>query len=180
MERKRFHRSIIFLLLLTPFFVCGKPVHYSFISKWEVRAPLEKVWELIDKGEDWHLWWKSVVGTEVLNESTVGDTGQLIHYTWRALLPFTLSINFRITRKEMYKCIEGVSTGDLVGTGVWTFEEHNGITFIQYQWEVESTKKLINLISPLFKGFFTYNHNLIMHRGAKGLAKRLGAKLVAG
>jgi hypothetical protein len=158
----------------------GKPVHYSFTSVWEVRAPVEKVWELLNKGEEWHQWWKSLVGTEVLQQPLNSDTGQVIRYTWRALLPVTLTIDFRITKKEIYKRIEGVSTGDLVGIGIWTFEEHDGITRIRYNWEVESTKKIVNLVSPFLKGFFIYNHNLIMRRGAKGLAKKLGVKLIEG
>lgn len=139
---------------------------------------MEKVWALIDNGESWHHWWRSVVGTEVLQQPVHSDTGQVIRYTWRALLPLTLTIDFRITSKEIYKRIEGVSTGDLVGVGIWTFEEQDGITTIKYNWEVESTRKIVNFVSPVLKGFFIYNHNLIMRRGGKGLAKKLGVKLI--
>lgn len=173
------YSCLSFVLL---FSVAGhsRPMHYSFTTYWEIRAPLEQVWEQIDQGEDWHRWWKSVAGTKLLFEGEKGGTNKVIRYKWKSFLPFTLSINFRVTKREIYKRIEGESDGDLVGTGIWTFEEHNGITRVQYNWEVESTKKIINLLSPVFKKFFVYNHNVIMHRGAKGLAKWLNADLVKG
>jgi hypothetical protein len=168
------------LLLLVPLTGNCKPVHYSFTSNWEIRAPLERVWEQIDQGEDWYTWWNSLVGSKVLFQGQGDGIGKVMRYTWKSFLPFTLSINFTITKREMYKRIEGKSDGDLVGTGVWTFEERNGITYVQYKWDVKSTKRIMNLLSPVFKKFFVYNHNFIMHKGAKGLAKRLDAELIAG
>ena len=174
--RKKLTIGIIMGLVLTlPLAAESKRVHYSFTSRWEIEAPLVKVWDLIDKGEDWHLWWKSVVASKIIQAGDAAGNGQIIRYTWKALLPLTLTINFKITNKEKYKRIEGVSSGDLEGTGTWTFEEHKGITTIQYNWEVESTKKLVNFLSPVFKGFFIYNHNLIMRRGGRGLASKLRA-----
>jgi hypothetical protein len=162
--------SILLLLSLKGF---AKPVHYSFLSHWEIKAPLKEVWDYIDRGKDWHAWWRSVVKTKVLQESVDNGPGQIIEYTWKSFLPFKLKINFKITGRELYREIRGESTGDLAGTGVWRFEERNGITYVDYQWEVESTKKLVNFLSHFMKGFFTYNHNVIMRRGEKGLKKAM-------
>ncbi|MEO5562176.1 MAG: hypothetical protein ABIR18_02050, partial [Chitinophagaceae bacterium] len=171
---------LLVLLLLCSFPAHSKPVHYSFISNWEIKAPLKDVWDLIDKGEDWHVWWRSVVKTKIVKSGTPDGLGQIIHYTWKSYLPFTLTIDFKITGKKLYQEIRGESTGDLLGTGVWTFAEIDGITYIQYQWEVVSTKKFVNFLSLFLKRFFTHNHNVIMHRGAKGLAKELHSKLISG
>ena len=171
MMMRRIGIIILLLLSLKGF---AKPVHYSFISHWEIKAPVKEVWDYIEKGQDWHVWWRSVVRSKVLQEGDNNSIGQIIHYTWKSFLPFfTLSINFKITGKELYKEIRGESTGDLVGIGVWRFEERDGITYVDYQWEVESTKKLVNFLSHFMKGFFTYNHNVIMRRGEKGLKKVL-------
>lgn len=159
------------ILILFSFKGFAKPVHYSFISHWEIKAPVKEVWEYIDKGEEWHYWWRSVVKTWLVQKGNSNGLGEIIHYTWKSFLPFTLNIYFKITGKELYKEISGESTGDLTGTGVWRFEERNGITYVEYQWEVESTKKLVNFLSHFMKGFFTYSHNVIMHRGEKGLKK---------
>ena len=162
--------AIIIMLSIKGF---AKPVHYSFISHWEIKAPVKEVWEYINKGEEWHYWWRSVVKTKLLQKGDNNGIGEIIQYTWKSFLPFKLKINFKITGKDLYKEIRGESTGDLIGAGVWRFEERNGITYVDYQWEVESTKKLVNFLSHFMKGFFTYSHNVIMHRGEKGLKKAL-------
>ena len=156
----------------------AQPPQYSFTTKWKIKAPLGKVWDAIDKGEDWPMWWKGSEQTEVIEEGNIDGTGKMIRYKWKSFLPFTLSFYFKITGKEIYKKINGEATGDLQGTGVWTFVENNGVTYVQYKWDVISTKKIINALSPVFKWFFDYNHNLLMHSGAKGLAKKLHAKLL--
>jgi hypothetical protein len=166
------------MLLLFPFSSQAQPSQYSFITKWQIKAPLEKVWDAIDKGEDWPSWWKGAEQAEVLDNGNLDGTGKMIRYTWKSFLPFTLSFDFKITSREMYKKISGEATGDLKGTGIWTFEEINGITYVQYKWDVVSTKKIVNLVSPVLKWFFNYNHNLLMHWGGKGLAKKLHAKLL--
>jgi hypothetical protein len=151
----------------------SKPVPYSFVSKWEIRAPLKEVWGKIDNGENWHLWWRSVVRSKVITQGNAQGIGQEIQYKWKSFLPFTLNINFKITSKELYKEIRGESTGDLIGEGVWTFEEKNGITYVEYHWDVVSTKKYVNFLSHFIKPFFIYSHNVIMRRGKKGLKKAL-------
>jgi hypothetical protein len=166
------------MLLLFPFSSRPQPAQYSFITKWKIKAPLERVWDAIDKGEDWPIWWKGAEQTEIIDNGSIDGTGKVIRYIWKSFLPFTLSFDFKITGRELYKKITGEATGDLEGTGIWTFEEINDITYVQYKWDVISTKKIVNLLSPVLKWFFNYNHNLLMHWGAKGLAKKLHAKLL--
>ena len=134
---------------------------------------MKEVWAAIDKGETWHEWWRSVVGTKLITQGAPDGIGKTIRYKWKSFLPLTLSINFKITGRVPYQQIDGISTGDLEGTGVWTFEERNGITYVRYQWEIESTKRLVNFLSPIFHGFFKFAHNVIMKRGEKGLKKRM-------
>jgi hypothetical protein len=166
-------RIWLLALLLISLKGFAKPVHYSFLSHWEIKAALKDVWDYIDRGDEWHYWWRSVVKTKLLQKGDDKGIGEIIQYTWKSFLPFRLKINFKITGKDLYKEIRGESSGDLAGTGVWRFEERNGVTYIDYQWEVESTKKLVNLLSHFMKGFFTYSHNVIMRRGEKGLKKAL-------
>jgi hypothetical protein len=174
------HKFFSFILLLHPFIGQSQPSHYSFTTKWQIRAPLEKVWDVIERDSDWPLWWKGVEKAEVLDAGDSNGIGQIIHYEVKSFLPFILSFDYKVTTKETYKTISGVASGDLEGIGVWTFEENNGITYVQYDWNVVSTKKIVNLLSPVLKCFFNYNHNLVMHWGAKRLAKKLHARLLKG
>ncbi|HKQ32652.1 MAG TPA: polyketide cyclase, partial [Thermodesulfobacteriota bacterium] len=45
----------------------------------------------------------------------------------------------------------------------------------RYDWQVETTKPWMNLIAPLARPIFKWNHDVVMKWGAEGLARRLGA-----
>jgi len=167
-------------LLFFPFAAHTQPSHYSFITHWQIKAPLEEVWDVINNSTDWPLWWKGFEQADIIDKGNEDGTGQIIQYSVKSFLPFALSFDIKITGKETYKKISGQASGDLEGTGIWTFEEINGITSVQYKWDVVSTKKIFNLLSPALGWFFRYNHNLVMHWGAKRLAKKLHAQLISG
>jgi hypothetical protein len=180
MHKIYLYKIYLCIILIYPFIGHSNPVRYYFVTKWQIKAPLEKVWNIIEKGEDWPQWWKGVEEAEVLYEGNSDDIGKIIHYSVKSFLPFMLSFDYTVTEKQTYKMISGKASGDLEGTGVWTFDESNGITHVQYIWDVASTKKIVNLLSPMLKWFFSYNHNLVMHWGAKRLAKKLHAQLLKG
>ena len=73
--------------------------------------------------------------------------------------------------------LEGAATGELEGQGKWLLSETDGITTIQYNWNVNTTKKWMNFLSPLLKPLFKWNHDIVMKWGAEGLAKQLGTVL---
>ena len=175
-----FYKIQLYLLLIFPFMANAGPAHFLFITNWEIKAPLERVWEMIDKTEDWPDWWKGFEQAEIIETGNANDIGKIIHYKVKSFLPFALSFDLKTTTKEKYKRITGSATGDLEGIGEWTFEERNDITYIQYRWDVTSTKKIVNFLSPVLRWFFEYNHSLVMHWGAKRLAKRLQAPLLKG
>jgi len=60
------------------------------------------------------------------------------------------------------------------------FTEKDGIVYIQYNWNVVTTKKRMNTFSFLLRPVFALNHNIVMYWGGKGLAKKLGTTLLKG
>jgi len=52
------------------------------------------------------------------------------------------------------------------------------ITTVRYDWKVETTKQWMNLLAPIARPFFNWNHNVVMGWGGEGLAKRLGVEQV--
>jgi hypothetical protein len=53
------------------------------------------------------------------------------------------------------------------------------VTAVLYDWEVSSTKRWMNLLGPLGRPVFEHNHDVVMSWGGEGLARRLGARLLA-
>jgi hypothetical protein len=153
--------------------------HYTFITRWQIRAPLTQVWDTIYHSLEWPAWWRGVVHVKEIEKGEENDIGSVREYTWRGILPYQLVFNVRLTEIEKYKRMKGEAFGELEGTGQWFFEEHNGVTRIQYNWIVHTHKKWMNYFTLILKPAFTYNHNIVMRWGAKGLAKKLNAELLS-
>lgn len=85
----------------------------------------------------------------------------------------------RTTRVETHRLIEGEADGELRGQGRWRFFESEGVTAVLYEWNVETTAAWMNLLAPLLRPAFEWNHNWVMARGGEGLARTLGVRLLS-
>jgi len=153
---------------------------YSFVTKWELEASLQQVWDAIYNSLEWPQWWKGVVSVEEIEKGEANGINSVKAYTWKSVLPYKLTFTMRLTEKCPMKSIRGVAFGELEGQGVWTFNEQNGIIHIQYNWDVYTKKAWMNYLSFILKPAFRFNHNVVMHWGAVGLSKKLNAKLLKG
>ena len=70
--------------------------------------------------------------------------------------------------------IEGVATGELVGSGCWHFSQSRGVTHVRYDWNVTANKWWMIWMAPIAKPIFEWNHDVAMDWGRQGLLKRLG------
>ena len=148
---------------------------YRFVTIWHVRAPIESVWNEIYHTEFWPTWWKGVESVVELERGDKDGIGSVRRYTWKSLLPYKLTFDMRTVRVEPMSIIEAVATGELKGKGLWQFSVDRTGTVARYDWEVETTKFWMNMLSPLARPLFKWNHNVVMGWGAEGLRKRLGA-----
>jgi hypothetical protein len=151
---------------------------YSFVSTWKIAAPLEKAWNLIYDQEKWPCWWKGAQKVQTLLPGDINNIGKKTTYTWKGILPYTLSFDMLSKVEVKHYLIEGHAFGELEGVGVWKFTEEKGITTIQYNWDVNASKKWMQVLAPVLRPAFKWNHDVVMRRGAKGLAKQLNAALL--
>jgi hypothetical protein len=71
-----------------------------------------------------------------------------------------------------------VADGELAGTGRWRFFDGRD-TAVTYEWNVRTTRPWMNVLAPVARPVFRWNHNVVMHQGGQGLADLLGARLLA-
>jgi uncharacterized protein YndB with AHSA1/START domain len=151
---------------------------YEFITVWRVKAPLEMVWNEIYYSEKWPEWWR---GVEEVTELKKGDdlgVGSIRRYTWKSTLPYRLRFDVETVRVEPMTVIEGIARGELSGRGVWNIKVEGEYVTARYDWSVDTTKAWMNLIAPLARPLFKWNHDIVMSWGAEGLARRLGAVVI--
>lgn len=153
-------------------------VQYTFVTKWEIKAPLQEVWQSIYESVHWPGWWKGVLAVKEISKGNEDGIGGIRRYTWKSALPYELSFDMRLTHDDQFRMLRGEAFGELEGVGVWNFEEKDGVTYVQYNWDVTTNKSWMNLLSPILKPLFKYNHDVVMRWGAEGLAKKLNATLI--
>ena len=151
---------------------------YEFTTVWRVAASVESVWNEIYHSELWPLWWK---GVESVVEVRAGDergVGSVRRYTWKSKLPYRLTFEMETVRVEPPFILEGVAKGELDGRGRWQLTSEGDETIARYDWQVQTTKRWMNLLDFIARPAFKWNHDVVMSWGAQGLAKRIGARVV--
>ena len=151
--------------------------NYEFVTVWRVKAPQQKVWDLIFHSDQWPTWWRGVERVEKVRDGDTNHVGAVHRYTWKSKLPYRLVFDMETTRVEPTSIIEGRAIGELQGIGKWTLSEEHGITTARYDWQVQTTKAWMNLLAPVARPFFSWNHDVVMGWGGEGLARQLGTML---
>lgn len=152
---------------------------YSFITRWQIQAPLSTVWNAVYDSQDWPGWWDGVAAVKIIKPGDSNGIGSVHEYTWKRVLPYSLSFTMRLIEIDKYKRIKGIVFGEVEGIGEWFFEEKDGIVYVQYNWNVKTTLSWMNKVAFIMKPLFKLCHNLVMSWGAKGLAKKLNAQLLS-
>jgi hypothetical protein len=152
---------------------------YSFVSTWRIFAPIDQVWEVIHATMRWPERWRGVEQVIELKRGDPDGIGGVQKYTWKSILPYRLSFEVEATRIVKPTLAEGKATGDLAGKGTWLLSQKGEITTVTYLWDVSTTRFWMNLLAPIARPFFSWNHNVIMRWGGQGLASRLKTHLLS-
>jgi hypothetical protein len=156
---------------------------YAFLTTWLLGCERDRAWQAIYDSEAWPGWWR---GVERVVEIAPGDengVGQVSRYTWRSKLPYELEFEMRTTRVDRPRLLEGRAEGELTGAGRWRLFEQDGldgsITVVVYEWNVATTRPWMNVLAPIARPVFAWNHDWVMRNGGQGLARLLGCRLLA-
>ena len=148
---------------------------YAFVTRWLIDAPVDAVWNEISRPEAWPTWWRGVVAVELLEPGDANGLGAYRRFTWRSVLPYTLTFNMRTVRSERPSIIEGVADGELCGVGRWQLTRAGAGTAVRYDWTVEATKPWMRWLAPIARPLFAWNHDAVMRWGEDGLRRRLAS-----
>ncbi len=147
---------------------------YEFITVWNLDAPVERVWSVIENADTWPEWWKGVISVDKVKDGDKNGVGSVRKTVWKSALPYKLRFDSEVTRIEPLKLIEARAYGELDGNGLWQFESLGDTkTRVQYDWRVKTTKAWMNILAPIARPFFRWNHDTIMGWGEEGIKRRL-------
>lgn len=147
---------------------------YEFLTVWRVAGSLDEVKAVLGDGPALPRWWPAVyLDVRTLapgDESGLGSTLDLHTKGW---LPYTLRWTLRITEPITDAGFALTATGDLDGTGRWTFEQDGAEVVITYDWRVSADKPLLRRLTWLLRPVFAANHRWAMARGEESLRLEL-------
>jgi hypothetical protein len=151
---------------------------YRFLTTWLLDASRDDVWEAIYAVERWPEWWRGVERVEKLAHGDENGIGAVYAHRWRSVVPYPVDFRVTVDRIDRPKLIVARAEGELAGTGVWRLYDGDG-TSVTYDWHVRTTRPWMNLVAPVARPIFAWNHNVVMRHGGEGLAGLLGARLLA-
>jgi uncharacterized protein YndB with AHSA1/START domain len=149
---------------------------YQFITIWRFDQPIERVWEAINKAEDYPQWWPNILYYRCLTPDNPRGVGAEGERAVRGFLPYSLKYTTTITKSEAPRDLTYDAAGDLVGDGRFLLKEVGGKTEVFLFWNVSTQGFWLNRLAPLFKWLFAWNHNQVMRSGERGLAAWLERK----
>jgi len=147
---------------------------YHFVTVWRVAGTVEEVKEVLGDGPSLPRWWPSVyLSVRQIDKGGPDALGAMIDLHTKGWLPYTLRWTLRITEPITDAGYALEASGDLGGTGRWTFEQDGAEVVITYDWRVSASKPLLRRLSWLLRPAFSANHRWAMGRGEESLGLEL-------
>ncbi|MCF6251624.1 MAG: SRPBCC family protein [Methylococcaceae bacterium] len=148
---------------------------FHLTTTWKIPASLENCWFSILEVESWPNWWKYVHKVIELEAGDKSGINNIHQYDWSTCLPYHLVFNLRVTRLEPFKLITFDAQGDLTGNGCCRFTQKNNCTYIQFDWNVETSKPWMSFVATIATPVFEWNHRRVMKSGEQSLIRKLNS-----
>jgi uncharacterized protein YndB with AHSA1/START domain len=152
---------------------------YRFLTTWLLDSPREPVFDAIYDQANWPSWWRGVEEASEVRPGDESGVGTVARMVWKSLLPYRVEFEVTTTQVERPNLLQADAVGELTGVGRWRLFEHEGATAVLYEWNVATTRAWMNLLAPVARPVFEWNHDWVMARGGEGIANLLGCRLLA-
>ena len=147
--------------------------NYVFVTQWVIPAPLDRVWEALHRVERWPEWWRGLVRLTTLQAGDAQGVGAVHRLAWKGALPYILDMEMTTVAIDHHRTVDLRAKGELEGRGLWTLTQQGSATAVRYDWQVQTNKFWMNLLAPVARPIFAWNHDVIMRWGEQGLTQLL-------
>ncbi|MFN2606306.1 MAG: SRPBCC family protein [Acidimicrobiales bacterium] len=147
---------------------------YHFVTEWWVAGTVDEVKVVLGDARTLPRWWPAVyLDVHVVEPGGPGNLGAVVDLHTKGWLPYTLRWTLHVTEPIVDTGFALEATGDLEGTGRWTFAQVGPEVHITYDWRIHATKPLLRRLGWLLKPAFAANHTWAMRRGEESLRLEL-------
>lgn len=149
---------------------------YVFVDGWRVAAAPAAVWRLVRRVDGWPDWWPSVRSVEPVPGR--GEGSETWRFTFATRLPYAMVFDAAVVADEPGVGVETQVSGRVEGSGRWGVRPVDGGTLVRFDWSVRPTLRWMQVLSPVARPAFAWNHRALMVEGGRALARRLDSRLL--
>jgi hypothetical protein len=147
---------------------------YRFVTEWRAAGTVEEVKAVLGDARTLPRWWPAVyLAVHVVEAGGPDGAGAVVDLHTKGWLPYTLRWTLHVTEPLTDAGFALEATGDLEGTGRWTFTQDGPEVLVTYDWRIHATKPLLRRLGWLLKPAFSANHTWAMRRGEESLRLEL-------
>ncbi len=152
---------------------------YFFHTQWILEAPMREVFDALTSPDDLLSWWPAIRRARLMDRGDERGVGARASYSIQSPLLYRVHFELTSTDLDPPRRIRGLATGDLVGTSDSILEEGGAATTVHFHWYVSTTKRWMNLMTPVARPLFIWAHDRVMKQGCAALARHLDIRAVS-
>lgn len=157
-----------------------RPARYHLVDKYRLSSNREAVWDALQAVPRWPSWWRWLKSVDVIKQPASEDG---VGGTYRNRIDSPLRYGFtyqtKIVDTSRPDTISLRSTGDLEGRGRFDLaDDPSGGTDLTFTWLVHTPKWWMNLMAPVGRPAFVWNHDRLMTDFGRGLAATTGGEVL--
>ncbi len=150
---------------------------HRLLTHWRIFGTAREIADVLGRTEELSRWWPSVyLDAEQIEAGGEAGIGRRVRLRTKGWLPYTLDWELRVTESRYPFGFSIEASGDLAGTGVWTFEPAGAWTLVTYDWRVRAEKPLLRALAPFFRPVLEANHRWAMRMGEESLKLELSRR----
>jgi hypothetical protein len=150
---------------------------YRFVTDLRFTAPIDEVYRSVVEPERWLDGWSHAVSVERRSAGAETGVGASFVATVRAPLGYRLSARIEVVAAEPLTGLWMTSSGDLDGYARWRLAPHPGGTDVRFTWDVRTTERWMQVLTPVARPIFEWSHGVVVRRAAEAAARDLACDL---
>lgn len=155
------------------------PMRYHFETEMLFTSSPSSVERALGEVTAWPTWWKWARRVDHINDVPSGTVGARYRNQVATPMKYGFSYETEVVDVSTGR-IRLDSTGELEGAGLFLYEPtDDGGVHLRFSWLVQTPKWWMNLVGPIGRPFFTWNHDHLMTEFARGLATTSGGELLS-
>lgn len=148
---------------------------YAFVTRFEVGACPDDVFDLVVEPESWLARWGDVVHVDRRRPPGRDGTGGSIAGSVRAPWGYRIGGRVDVVAADRPGRVEMDVDGTIRGSGTWQLQPTAKGTAVRFTWTVRPVAAWLRLLTPVARPVFEAAHAAVVRHAVDAAAAHLGA-----